>query len=230
MDDEKYRAIRDRMVDELSAGAEITDRRVLDAMRRVPRHRFVPPDQTAYAYENHPLPLPHGQTISQPLMVALMLQAAQLTGNENVLEDGAGSGYQAAMLAELAHRVTSIERLPSLAAGAAAALHALGYTSVEVVVADGSLGWLKAAPYDRILVAAAAPKIPAPLLDQLAPNGILVIPVGSVRDQTLLIVVKDAEGAVSSREAGWCAFVPLIGAAGWKEPPHEVAPVNRPAL
>jgi protein-L-isoaspartate(D-aspartate) O-methyltransferase len=217
MDDAHYLALRERMVAEQLAGHKVTDRRVLDAMLRVPRHRFVPPDHTAYSYDNRPLPLMHDQTISQPLMVALMLQAAQLKGEERVLEVGAGSGYQAALLAELAGRVTSVERLPDLAQGARNTLEALGYLSIEIVTADGSQGYPPSAPYDRILVAAGAPRIPEPLLEQLAPGGLLIVPVGDVHEQTLLIVFKDAEGRISSREEGWCAFVPLVGAAGWPE-------------
>ncbi len=218
MDDENYRLLRERLVDEQLARDGITDLRVLDAMRRVPRHRFVPPDQAGHAYENHPLDLASGQTISQPLIVALMLQAAKLTGNENVLEVGTGSGYHTALLAELCLRVTSVERLPELASSARETLSALGYTAVDVVLGDGSLGCPHAAPYDRILVAAAAPEVPAPLLHQLAPNGILVIPVGSRREQNLLILSKDAGGRVSLRNDGRCVFVPLIGDEGWKVP------------
>jgi protein-L-isoaspartate(D-aspartate) O-methyltransferase len=195
MDDVHYRTLRERMVTEQLAGHNVTDRRVLDAMLRVPRHRFVPPDQAAYAYDNRPLPLLHDQTISQPLMVAIMLQAAKLKGDERVIEVGTGSGYQAALLAELAGKVTSIERLPDLAHGARNTLQALGYLSVEIVTADGSLGYPPSAPYDRILVAAGAPRIPEPLLEQLAPGGLLIVPVGDAHEQTLLIVFKDASQA-----------------------------------
>ena len=219
MNEEQQRTLRERMVGEQLAPRGVTDPRVLDAMRRVPRHRFVPPDQSAHAYDDRPLPLPLGQSISQPLMVALMLQAAQLAGNEHVLEIGAGSGYQAALLAELAGQVTTVERLPELADGARQVLQALGYSAVEVVTADGSEGYAPFAPYDRIVVAAGAPQVPEPLLRQLAPRGLLIIPVGNALEQNLVVVAKDADGRISRRETGWCAFVPLVGAAAWPDIP-----------
>ena len=217
MNEEQYRILRERMVAEQLAARDITDQRVLDVMRRVPRHRFVPPEQAAHAYDNRPLPLAYGQTISQPLMVALMLQSAQLTGCERVLEVGAGSGYQAALLAELALHVTTVERLPGLADGARAILRELGYLTIEIVLGDGSEGYPASAPYDRIIVAAAAPRIPGQLLEQLAVNGLLVAPVGGMREQSLHIVSKDPAGRVTQRDEGWCAFVPLVGAAAWPE-------------
>jgi protein-L-isoaspartate(D-aspartate) O-methyltransferase len=220
MDEERYRALRERMVAEQIEPQGITDARILAAMRRVPRHRFVPADQAPYAYDNRALPLPHGQTISQPLMVAVMLQAAGVRTTDNVLEVGAGSGYQAALLAELAGRVTTLERLPELAESSASTLQALGYESVRVVHVDGSTGYPPLAPYDRILVAAGAPRVPDPLVEQLAPNGRMVLPVGSIREQTLWIVDKGTDGTVSSRSEGWCAFVPLIGTVAWPGSPQ----------
>ena len=219
-----YANLRDRMVTQQLVGHGITDQRVLAAMRRVPRHRFVDPDQAALAYENHPLPIGADQTISQPLMVAIMLQAAELSGAENVLEVGAGSGYQAALLAELAARVTSIERIEALASRARGTMQSLGYATVEIIWGDGSLGYLPNAPYDRIIVAAGAPRVPEPLLEQLAPGGRLILPVGNRRDQTLILISKDADGNVSRREEGWCSFVPLVGRAAWPGPVSEQTP------
>jgi protein-L-isoaspartate(D-aspartate) O-methyltransferase len=210
-------SLRERMVVQQLVGHGVTDQRVLEAMRRVPRHRFVDANQAAFAYENRPLPIGANQTISQPLMVALMLQSAELTGTENVLEVGAGSGYQAALLSELAARVTSIERIEALANRARAALKSLGYETIEIVHGDGTLGYPPNALYDRILVAAGAPRVPEPLLSQLAPNGRLILPVGDRRNQTLIIMSKDTEGKVSRREEGWCSFVPLVGKAAWPE-------------
>ena len=220
MNEAQYRALREQMVDALATCSDLHDARVIEAMRRVPRHLFVPEAQAAHAYENRPLPLPHGQTISQPLMVALMLQAATLSGSDNVLEVGAGSGYQAALLAQLAAKVTSIETLPELAAGARVALRAAGASGVSVVDGDGSLGYPASAPYDCILVAAAAPRVPQPLLDQLAPGGRLVVPVGAYYEQALVVMIREKDGTLSRREEGPCSFVPLVGAEGW---PHGAA-------
>lgn len=205
----------------------VHDQRVLAAMGRVPREEFVPPVQRPSAYVDSPLPIGCGQTISQPLMVALMLQALDLREEHHILEVGTGSGYQAALLAELAARVVSIERYGDLADAARRRLRALGYERVEVVVGDGSLGWPPGAPYDRIVVAAAAPRPPAPLMAQLADGGRLVVPVGSRDMQDLLLM--DRRGSDWHREyRGTCRFVPLVGAAGWSEaeptalpqPPH----------
>jgi len=217
MDELNYVALRERMVAEQLAPRGVTDSRVLDAMGRVERHRFVAPEQARFAYEDCPLPLAHGQTISQPLMVGLMLQAAQLRQDHRVLEVGAGSGYQAALLLVLAGHVTSIERLPDLADGARATLASLGYASVHVITGDGSRGYPPHAPYDRILVAAGAPHIPSPLLQQLAPDGLLVLPVGNAREQKLMIIRKDRDGNITRQEEGWCAFVPLVGEEAWSE-------------
>ncbi|HLJ55126.1 MAG TPA: protein-L-isoaspartate(D-aspartate) O-methyltransferase [Chthonomonadaceae bacterium] len=216
MEEERYRVLRERMVDQ-QIRLEVRDARVLAAMRAVPRHRFVPECERAFAYDNRPLPLACGQTISQPLMVALMLEAARLEGPERVLEVGAGSGYQAAVLGRLAARVVAVERLPELAESAAAALRDVGIGNVEVVTGDGSLGWPPGAPYDRILVAAGGHEVPDALVEQLAPGGVLVIPVGGRTEQTLTVVTKGADGSVLVRNHGPCAFVPLIGAAGWPD-------------
>jgi protein-L-isoaspartate(D-aspartate) O-methyltransferase len=196
--------------------AGVHDERVLQAMRDVPREQFVAPELRAYAFENVALPIEQGQTISQPLMVGMMTQALELTSTEHVLEIGTGSGYQTAILARCAGSVVSIERWPRLAQHAARLLGMLGYTNVEVHVADGTLGWPPAAPYDAILVAAAAPTVPEPLLHQLRLGGRLVVPVGSPEQQDLLLVTKQA-GSFEQRKLGACVFVPLIGAAAWRE-------------
>jgi protein-L-isoaspartate(D-aspartate) O-methyltransferase len=206
---------RQRLIDELSARG-ITDQRVLEAMRVVPRERFVPADLRARAYDNHALPIEAGQSISQPLMVALMTQALGLEGSEVVLEIGTGTGYQTALLAELAARVVTIERVEELARSAEQRLRELGYANIECRVGDGSLGWPPRAPYDAILVTAGAPDVPAPLYRQLAIGGRLVIPVGDEVDQVLRIVIKREEGP-EIRDEGGCRFVRLIGDAAWPE-------------
>lgn len=207
----------------------IGDRRVLAAIGRVPREEFVPPAQRDSAYTDAPLPIGHGQTISQPLMVALMLQALDVQPGQSVLEVGTGSGYQAALLAELGGEVVTIERIPELAEEARQRLVRLGYGAVEVVVGDGSLGWLPRAPYDRIIVAAAAPRPPLPLLRQVADGGRLVVPTGTREVQTLLVL--DRTGSTwRQQHRGSCRFVPLVGAAGWPESdqPPAAFPEPRP--
>jgi protein-L-isoaspartate(D-aspartate) O-methyltransferase len=196
--------------------AGVHDERVLQAMNTVPREQFVAPSLRAQAFENIALPIEQGQTISQPLMVAVMTQALALTGTESVLEIGTGSGYQTAILAECARSVVSIERWPLLAAHAARLLGTLGYHNIEVHVGDGTLGWRQAAPYDAILVTAAAPVVPEPLVQQLRLQGRLVVPVGSPEQQELLLVTKQEHG-YQQRVLGTCVFVPLIGAAAWRE-------------
>jgi protein-L-isoaspartate(D-aspartate) O-methyltransferase len=205
---------RDRLLKELSQ--EISDQRVLDAIRHVGRERFVPKDLRWTAYENRPLPIGYGQTISQPLMVAMMTQALQLQGNEKVLEIGTGSGYQAALLAELALTVVTVERIAPLAHRAADRLAELGYTNVRVHVAGEALGWPEGAPYDAIAVTAAAPDVPFELLQQLAEGGRLVIPVGSRNLQELVRITKTPEGAVRNNLGG-CRFVPLLGKSAWPD-------------
>ena len=192
----------------------IRDARVLDVMGRLPREAFVPPAHHERAYADQALPIGDGQSISQPYMVATMTEALGLSGGERVLEVGAGSGYQTAILAELAREVISIERHPALAATARERLAALGYRNVEVVVGDGSVGYPSAAPYDAILVTAGAPQIPTALKAQLADGGRLVIPVGSQRQQDLYVVRCELGDYVAAvRES--CVFVPLIGEQGW---------------
>ncbi len=205
---------REELIEHLRC--EIEDERVLDAMMRVRRELFVPRLSRRFAYEDRPLPIGEGQTISQPFIVALMTQALLLTGTEKVLELGTGSGYQAAILAELAHQVITVERLQKLAQTARRTLKTLGYTNVEVHLATRTLGWSAEAPYDAIMVTAAAPEIPQVLLDQLIVGGRLVIPVGSRWEQDLLQVVKQQEG-MTIKNLTPCRFVPLIGDEAWNE-------------
>ena len=205
---------RTALLAELST--EIKDRRVLDAVASVPRERFLPQELCPFAYDNRPLPIGYGQTISQPLIVAMMTEALQLAGSESVLEVGTGSGYQAALLSRLAARVVSIERIAPLAERAARVLAELEYDNVDVHVAGPQLGWPAGAPYDAIIVTAAAPEIPLELLDQLALGGRLVIPVGSRDLQELVRVTKTPRGAVRNN-LGPCRFVPLLGRGAWPE-------------
>jgi protein-L-isoaspartate(D-aspartate) O-methyltransferase len=203
-----------RLMQQLSH--EIRDRRVLDVMSRVPRELFVPPSSQHAAYENIPLPIEMGQTISQPFIVALMTEAMELTGKEKVLEVGSGSGYQTAILCELANRVVSIERHQKLLDRAKDVLTLLGLTNVELHLAEKTLGWPQGAPYDAIIVTAGAPSVPQELLDQLTLGGRLVIPVGSRFEQDLMKVVKLKAG-LASTNLGACRFVPLIGEGAWEE-------------
>ena len=195
---------------------EIRDKKVLDAMSRVPRELFVPPSSQHAAYENIPLPIEMGQTISQPFIVALMTEAMEITDKDKVLEVGTGSGYQTAILCELASRVVTVERHQRLLDRAKDVLAMLGYTNVELHPTEKTLGWPKGAPYDAIMVTAGAPKVPQVLLDQLAVDGRLVIPVGSRFEQDLMQVIKRKEGLVSTN-LGACRFVPLIGEGAWDE-------------
>ncbi|TVQ32456.1 MAG: protein-L-isoaspartate(D-aspartate) O-methyltransferase [Geminicoccaceae bacterium] len=198
--------------------AGIRSGHVLAAMGSVPREAFVPAAVRADAYGDHALPIGHGQTISQPYVVARMLEALDLQGDERVLDVGTGSGYVAALLGELAEDVVSIERVPELAATASTVLQALGSANVRVVVGDGSRGWLEAAPYDAIMVAAAGPEVPASLLAQLAPGGRLVMPVGDDSAQDLLLLHRTDDGALERRCLGLVRFVPLVGSEGWTGP------------
>lgn len=208
-------AARERMVEEQLAGRDIIDRRVLDAMRAVPRDAFVPSDVEHLAYADAPLPIGFRQTISQPYIVALMVQLACLKGEETVLEVGTGSGYQAAVLAQLARRVYSVEYIPELAQGAREVLERLGVKNVAVVTGDGSRGLPEHAPYDAILVAAAAPRAPEPLKEQLCEGGFLILPVGGRDGQILERWRRGAERTTRERITG-VAFVPLCGELGWE--------------
>ncbi len=213
MDFPKARA---KMVEEQILDRGIKDPRVLAAMKKVPRHLFVEEALQNQAYNDRPLPIGEKQTISQPYMVALMTEALELKGNERVLEIGTGSGYQTAILAELAQEVYSIERIRSLAIRARKLLYDLGYFNVEIKIFDGTLGWPEKSPFDAILVTAGSPDIPRPLYDQLSLGGKLVIPVGNTEIQDLIRVRKAAEG-MKKESLGGCRFVKLIGRYGWEE-------------
>lgn len=195
----------------------IRDERVLSAMERVPRHEFVRLELRGRAYEDDPAPIGEGQTVSQPYIVAYMLEALDIGPEHRVLEIGAGTGYQAALLAELAREVVTVERHRILADAARENLARLGYRNVTVIHADGTQGWPAAAPYDRMIVAAAAPRVPPPLFEQLAEGGKLIVPVGSTDLQELMLVEKREGQPVSSPREG-CRFVPLIGAEGFSHP------------
>ncbi len=211
---EDRRAERWLMVEQQIRARGVRDEAVLEAMRRVPRHRFVPEGVAGSAYRDHPLPIGHGQTISQPYIVAFMTEAAEIRPGDRVLEVGTGSGYQAAVLAEMGAEVTSIEILRPLAERARAALATCGYDEVRVIVGDGYRGCPEAAPFDAIVVTAAPTEIPEPLLEQLAVGGRLVIPVGE-REQYLVRVRRTAEGFERERLVG-VRFVPMTGEAQWE--------------
>jgi len=204
------------MVEEQVVARGVKDARVIAAMRKVPRHLFVEEALQNQAYSDRPLPIGEKQTISQPYMVALMTEALQLTGKEKVLEIGAGSGYQTAILAESARQVFSIERILSLTMKARMLLINLGYTNVEIKFSDGTEGWIGESPFDAIIVTAGSPDIPQPLVDQLAVGGRLVIPVGDESVQDLIRLKKTEEG-VKREDLGGCRFVKLIGRHGWSE-------------
>lgn len=210
-----YGALRARMVEEQLRRRGIIDQRILEAMEAVPRHRFVPEESWEFAYEDRPLPIGWGQTISQPYIVALMLQSLDLTGTENALEVGTGSGYQAALLGQLVKHVYTVEVIAELAETARILLKELHFDNVEVVAANGSIGWKAGAPYDAIIVAAASPLVPHSLIEQLQDGGRLVVPVGALHEQRLLRLQKHGK-EVTTEDLGGCAFVPLIGEEGWK--------------
>ena len=210
----RARAI-DRMIEFDLRGRGITDERVLDAMRRVPRHLFVDPTDGVRAYEDCALQIGHGQTISQPYVVAATMEALRVTAGAKGLDVGTGSGYAAAVMTELGAEVYSIERLPELADRARATLARAGYVNVRVCVGDGSLGLPEHAPYDCIAVSAGAPQTPARLIEQLADGGRMVIPVGEARHQDLVLILRVGE-EIRQRVLFGCAFVPLLGADAWK--------------
>ncbi len=212
-----FARLREKMVQEQLLERGIRDSRVIGAFLKVPREKFVPKKMQVYAYEDGPLSIGYGQTISQPYMVALMTELLGLDKRDKVLEIGTGSGYQTAILAELAGEVYSVERIPELAERAQEVLQDLGYANVKIRVGDGTLGWDTYAPYDRIIVTAGAPKVPLPLIEQLAPGGRMVIPVGPRYHQVLKVLEKTSDGEVVEKEDIPCVFVPLIGAEGWQE-------------
>ena len=214
MSEDQYGVWRSDMVDEQLAPRGIRDPRALEAFRRVPRHLFVPEGQRHNAYADSPLPIGQGQTISQPYMVALMTQTLDVQPQRRVLEIGTGSGYQAAILCELGAQVYTVERHAELSERAADTLGMLGYTHFHAHVADGTLGWPEEAPFDRIIVTAAAPHVPESLKSQLAPDGKLLLPVGGITVQTLTLVTRRGD-AFEERAICECVFVKLIGQEGY---------------
>ena len=204
------------MVEEQLIPRGIKNPRVLGAFRKVERHLFVPEKFRDSAYSDYPLPVGHNQTISQPFIAALMTERLALKGREKVLEIGSGSGYQAAILAELAEEVYSVERIKDLADTAASVLKNLGYDKVHIKLGDGTLGWNENAPFDGIIVTAGAPHIPKSLVSQLANGGVLVIPVGGTYGQVMTVLTKTTAGYATEECCG-CAFVPLVGKEGWRE-------------
>ncbi len=212
----EFATARNRMVESQLISRGIKDPRVLDTMRKVPRHRFVEEALISQAYNDHPLPIGEKQTISQPYMVALMTEALDLQGSEKVLEIGTGSGYQTAILAELAEKIHSVERIRPLSAKAQRILDELGYFNVVLKVGDGSLGLKEEAPFEAIIVTAGSPDVPQPLVDQLVVGGRLVVPVGDRYTQSLIKVVRAKEG-LTKMDLGGCRFVNLLGQHGWEE-------------
>ena len=213
--EENFERLRREMVQAQLEPRKIKDQRVLEAMRKVPRHKFVPERMRREAYDDHPLPIGEGQTISQPYMVAIMTELLELRGEEKVLEIGTGSGYQLAILAELARAAFSVERFGPLADQSRTRLRELGYRNIEIRTGDGTLGWPEHAPFAGIIVTAGAPRIPPPLIEQLSEGGRLVIPVGEERHQELYRVVKEG-GGTRKEYFGGCVFVPLVGEHGWE--------------
>jgi protein-L-isoaspartate(D-aspartate) O-methyltransferase len=212
---EDFSIQRKKMVDIQLAARGISDKRVLEAFGKVPRERFVRAGDYAQAYGDHPLGIGSGQTISQPYMVALMTQCLGLHGDENVLEIGTGSGYQTAILAELASKIYTVERIPELSERAQEILGELGYSNIRFRVSDGTIGWPEEAPYDAVIVTAGAPSVPESLKEQLIAGGRMSIPVGDSFGQDLLLVRKK-DGRMYEEEICKCTFVKLIGEEGWR--------------
>ncbi|TRZ48574.1 protein-L-isoaspartate(D-aspartate) O-methyltransferase [bacterium] len=213
MDDEK---LRKAMVEEQLIRRGIKDERLLAAFYKVERHKFIPDDLGPGAYGDYPIPIGESQTISQPYIVALMTELLDLKGEERVLEIGTGSGYQAAILAELAKEVYSIERFKNLALSAEETLKRLGYTNVKIKIGDGTLGWPEEAPFDRIIITAASPRLPLPLTDQLKEGGKMVLPLGESFSQVLTLIEKKGAKLEQCDICG-CVFVPLVGKYGWNK-------------
>lgn len=211
-----YRLARERMVRNQLISRGITDKRVLEAMGKVPRHLFIEEALDGEAYNDHPLPIGHKQTISQPYIVALMTQALDLTGNEKTLEIGTGSGYQTAILAELSAKVYTIERIRALMEMSRHILQELGYINILFKSYDGTLGWEEFSPFEAIIITAGAPAVPEPLLGQLAEGGRMIVPVGDRFSQELIKITKRKD-SFEKQSLGGCRFVDLIGAHGWKE-------------
>jgi protein-L-isoaspartate(D-aspartate) O-methyltransferase len=207
---------RERMVKHQLIARGIKDERVLRAMGKIPRHLFIQDALYGEAYNDHPVPIGEKQTISQPYMVALMTESLELKGYENTLEIGTGSGYQTAILAELSSRVYTIERIKSLLGNARKVLFQLGYDNILFKVSDGTLGWKEYAPFDAIMVTAGAPDVTKPLIDQLADNGRMIIPVGDRYSQELIKVIRKGKN-IEQKNLGGCRFVNLIGAHSWSD-------------
>jgi len=209
--------LRKKMVQEQLLRRDIKDKKVLDVFDKVPRHRFVDPDMQREAYKDFPLSIGKDQTISQPYMVALMVQLLDIAKSDKVLEVGTGSGYETAIIAELGSSVFSIERIEEQASNARLLLEKLGYKNIHIKKGDGTLGWEEFAPFEKIVVTAASPQVPEPLLDQLKEGGKLVIPIGPRFSQRLLVLEKSREGRISEKDICGCVFVPLIGQHGREE-------------
>lgn len=216
MDKMDFQRLRDSMVENQLISRGIKDRRVLNAMRKIPRHLFMNESLWFKAYDDAAIPVGEGQTISQPYMVAIMTELLEMKGVEKVLEIGTGSGYQAAILAELSREVYTIERIQSLSDKAGEVIRNLGYENIHLNVGDGTLGWPEATPFDRILITAGSPDIPKPLLGQLSEGGVLLAPVGDRFSQQLVRVIKQ-KGEFLREYHTPCVFVPLLGEYGWKE-------------
>lgn len=214
-----YAILRKRMVEEQLIPRGIKNPDVLKAFYKIERHRFIPENLSNSAYADFPLPIGEDQTISQPYIVALMTECLDLGREEKILEIGTGSGYQTAILAELAREIYSVERFETLAKRAQDILSKLEYKNIKIKVGDGSLGWEEAAPFDRIIITAASPKIPIPLIDQLSDNGKLILPLGESFSQVLTLVEKK-EGKLKAIDICGCVFVPLIGKHGWNNRWH----------
>ena len=213
---DEYRIARRKMVDQQLKGRGLSDARVLEAMTKVPRHFFVDEAQAAQAYLDSPLPIGYGQTISQPYIVALMLEALRLAPTDRVLEIGSGSGYQTAILAELAAEVLAVERIEAIFHKGRENLARLDFPNIQLKLDDGTLGWPELAPFEAVIVAAGGPRIPQPLVDQLSPGGRLVVPIGPTeKSQKLTLITKDADGNINRSTLGDCRFVALVGRHGW---------------
>jgi len=208
--------LRENMVNSQIKARGISDEKILQSMREIPRHLFVPEQQRSYSYEDFPLPIGEGQTISQPHIVALMTEMLQLKENDKVLEIGTGSGYQTAILSKTAKEVYTMEKIEHLGLKAEKLFEELGYKNIRVKIGDGTEGWSEYAPYDGIIVTAGSPQIPTPLIEQLSENGRIVIPIGDAFSQDLIVAQK-IKGKLIKKIVCGCVFVPLVGRHGWEK-------------